>query len=39
MCGVREIPTMAVFKNGILRARKGGATSFVQLQQFLDQNS
>ena len=36
--GIREIPTLMVFKNGQVEATKVGAVSKAQLTAFLDEN-
>jgi len=37
--GIRQIPTLMIFKNGAVEATKLGAMSKSQLTEFLDQNS
>jgi len=37
--GIRQIPTLMIFKNGTVEATKLGAMSKSQLTEFLDQNS
>ncbi len=37
--GIRQIPTLMIFKNGAVEATKLGALSKSQLTEFLDQNS
>jgi len=37
--GIRQIPTLMLFKNGAVEATKLGAVSKSQLTEFLDENS
>jgi len=37
--GIRQIPTLMLFKNGAVEATKTGAMSQSQLVEFLDQNA
>lgn len=37
--GIRQIPTLMIFKNGAVEATKLGAVSKSQLTEFLDQNA
>lgn len=37
--GIRQIPTLMLFKNGAVEATKLGAVSKSQLAEFLDQNA
>jgi thioredoxin 1 len=36
--GIRAIPTLMLFKNGVVQAQKAGIVSKGQLAAFLDQN-
>lgn len=37
--GIRQIPTLMIFKNGAVEATKLGAMSKAQLSEFIDQNA